>query len=58
MSLLLYSGEMMNGDSYHVELNVRGDGTRLGANIQGYGRLYGNPMALDCKTDDLGDGKE
>ena len=49
---------MVNGDSYHVELNVRGAGARLGVTTQGYGRVYGPPVALDRETDESGDGEE
>ena len=39
-------------------MNVRGDGARLGVTNQGYGRVYGPPVALDGKTNDSGDIKE
>ena len=58
MSLSPYIGRMVNGDSYHVELNVRGAGARLGVTTQGYGRVYGPPVASYCETDDADDGKE
>ena len=48
----------MNGDYYHVELNDRGAGARLGVTTQGYGRVYGPPVVSDYKTDDSGNGKE
>ena len=48
----------MKGDFYHVELNVRGDGAILGVNTQGYGRIYGPPVASDCETDDSGNSEE
>ena len=48
----------MNDDSYHVELNIRGAGERLGVTTQVYGRVYGPPVALDRETDNSGNGKE
>ena len=49
---------MVNGNSYHVELNARGDGARLGVTTQEYGRVYRPPVASDHETDDSGNGEE
>ena len=38
---------MVNGNSYHVELNIRGAGMRLGVTAQGYCRVHVPPVALD-----------
>ena len=58
MYLYLYSRGVANGDSYHVELNVRGAGERLGVTNQGYSRVYGPPVASDFETDNSGDSEE
>ena len=58
MSISSYRGGMVNGDSYHVELNARRAEDRLGVITQGYGRAYRPTVASDCETDDSGDGEE
>ena len=58
MSLSSYIGVVVNGDYYRVEFNVRGDGAILGVTTQGYGRVYGPPVASDIKTNNSGDGEE
>ena len=58
MSLFSYIWGLVNRYSYHVELNIRGAGARLGETTQEYGRLYGPPVASDRETDNSGDGEE
>ena len=57
VSLLSYKGVMVNGNAYHVALNVRSGGARLGVTTQGYDRVYGSPVAPDRETNNSGNGK-